>query len=223
MSPTPDPKGTPEAGTTNADGSSFLTGKPEAKPADKSPAEGDTSKEGDDKKTEATGAPEAYADFKLPEGYKLDEGLAKDATALFKELNLSQDAAQRLVDLYAANGLKAAEAPFKEWSDLQKTWLSDISDRFGSKAEAVRTDIGKAISTLPPSLARNFRAALDLTGAGSHPDVVEALSIMLKPLVEGGSVRQGNQSPAANQKPGEPTKPSAAEAMYPHLIPNRQQ
>lgn len=205
----------PTDGTTEDKGNSFLTGKGETPPSadDKKPAEAP--------KDAQAGAPESYAEFKLPDGYKLDEQLAKDASALFKEMNLSQDAAQRLVDLYAANGLKAAEAPFKEWADLQKTWLGDIADRFGSKAETVRTDIGKAISTLPPSLARNFRAALDLTGAGSHPDVVEALSIMLKPLIEGGSVRQGNLSPAANQKPGEPMRPSAAEAMYPHLIKNR--
>jgi len=63
-------------------------------------------------------------------------------------------------------------------ADLQKEWLGDIHDRFGSKAETVRTDISKAIdAALPPSLARAFRGALDLTGAGTNPDVVEALSI----------------------------------------------
>src|SRR5882724_1647114 len=68
---------------------------------------------------------------------------------------------------------------------------------------------------------RAFRSALDLTGAGTNPDVVEALSIMFKPFVEGPSIRPGGISPEANKVPNAPIQPSIAEAMYPHLVPNR--
>ena len=223
--PSPDPKTTPptDGSTDPGDGTSFLTAKQDQK-VDAEPKP-DTDPKADDKKDgdAAAGAPEKYGDFKLPDGYKFDEKQLTDATALFKEMNLSQDQAQKLVDHYAANSLQAAEAPYKAWADLQKQWMTDIGDRFGSKTESVKTDIGKAIGTLPPSLARSFRAALDLTGAGSNPDIVEGLHIMLKGLVEGGSVRQGNQSPEANKQPGAPARPSAAEAMYPHLVGNRNQ
>lgn len=214
-------------GSTDGDGTSFLTTKQDQKPVadDKSATDDGKKADGDgvDGKTEAPVVPEKYADFKLPDGYKFDEKQLTDATALFKEMNLTQDQAQKLVDHYAANSLQAAEAPYKAWADLQKQWIGDIADRFGSKAESVKTDIGKAIGTLPPSLARSFRSALDLTGAGSNPDIVEGLHIMLKGLVEGGSIRQGNPSPQANKEPGAPERPSAAEAMYPHLVGNRQQ
>lgn len=220
---TPDPKKVD--GSSDGEGSSFLTGKQEQK-VDGEPKPGDEPKPADGEKKEGdapAGAPEKYGDFKLPDGYKFDEKQLGDATALFKEMNLTQDQAQKLVDHYAANSLQAAEAPYKAWADLQKQWIGDITDRFGSKAEGVKTDINKAIGTLPPSLARSFRGALDLTGAGSNPDIVEGLHIMLKGLVEGGSVRQGNPSPQANKEPGAPERPSAAEAMYPHLVGNRQQ
>lgn len=211
-------------GSTDPKGDSFLTGKQEQK-ADGEKKEGEAAPaEGEKKDGDAVaGAPEKYGDFKLPDGYKFDEKQLTDASALFKEMNLTQDQAQKLVDHYAANSLQASEAPYKAWADLQKQWMGDIADRFGSKADTVRTDIGKAIGTLPPSLARSFRAALDLTGAGSNPDIVEGLHIMLKGLVEGGSVRQGNQSPEANKAPNTSSRPSAAEAMYPHLVGNRQQ
>lgn len=229
MPPT-DPTKTPEPktadGSTDGDGTSFLTGKQEQKvDGEPTPADGEK-KDGEGEKKEGdavVGAPEKYGEFKLPDGYKFDDKQLGDATALFKEMNLSQDQAQKLVDHYAANSLQAAEAPYKAWADLQKQWIGDIADRFGSKAESVKTDIGKAIGTLPPSLARSFRSALDLTGAGSNPDIVEGLHIMLKGLVEGGSIRQGNPSPQANKEPGAPERPSAAEAMYPHLVGNRQQ
>lgn len=219
--PTLDPKETP-----STEGKSFINGKPpepkvEPKVEPKLDAEGKPIVE---KKEDAPkeGAPEKYADFKLPEGFKFDEKALGEAQGVFKELGLPQEAAQKLIDTYVKTTQQAVEAPYKEWADLQKTWLSDIQDRFGSKAEDTRTNISKAIdSALPPSLAKAFRGALDLTGAGSNPDVVEALSIMFKPFVEGGSTPSGGQSPEANRQPGGPSRPSVAEAMYPHLAQNR--
>src|SRR6266403_1426137 len=46
------------------------------------------------------GAPEAYTDFTLPEGVKLEGETLKSAQELFKDLNLPQDGAQRLVDFH---------------------------------------------------------------------------------------------------------------------------
>src|SRR5882724_10793190 len=217
----PPPETTTPTPEKKPEGQSFLTktlSKKEPKPE---PKEGDPKPEDKPKEAEG-GAPEKYADFKVPEGFKFDEKALTEATTAFKELGLSQEKAQRLIDTYAKNTQQAIEAPYKQWADLQKEWLGDIHDRFGSKAETVRTDISKAIdSALPPSLARAFRGALDLTGAGTNPDVVEALSIMFKPFVEGPSIRPGGISPEANKAPNAPVQPSIAEALYPHLVPNR--
>jgi len=205
------------------EGQSFLTQTPPKEEPKPEPKEGDPKPE-DKPKEPAEGAPEKYADFKVPEGFKFDEKALSEATAAFKELGLTQEAAQKLINTYAKNTQQAVEAPYKQWADLQKEWLGDIHDRFGSKAETVRTDISKAIdSALPPSLARAFRGALDLTGAGTNPDVVEALSIMFKPFVEGPSIRPGGISPEANKAPNTPQAPSIAEALYPHLVNNRGQ
>ena len=199
------PEQTPE-------GDSFLT-KPETKPEVKPEAKPE------DKKPDApTGAPEKYADFKLPDGYQFDKAMLEQAQNLFKENGLSQDQAQKLVDFYAANGLQAAEAPYKEWANLQKQWTDQIAERFpGEKSTQVKSMISNVIDTvLPPSLAKGLRTALDITGAGSHPDVVEALSIMLKPLSEGTPVRGGGPSPAGQKAP-DAAPPSIADALYGHL------
>src|SRR6266849_1436215 len=220
----PPPETTTLTPEKKPDGSSFLTKIPETSKEEPKP---DAKIPGiDPAKPEAKegegGAPEKYADFKLPEGFKFDDKALTEATTAFKELGLTQDQAQKLVDTYAKSTREAVEAPYRAWANTQKEWLSDISDRFGSKSEAVRTDISKAIdSALPPSLARSFRSALDLTGAGSNPDVVEALSIMFKPFVEGGSIKPGGISGEANKAPGAPERPSLAESMYPNLVQNR--
>lgn len=205
-------------------GKTFLNQKPKAEGDPK--ADDKPKSEGEEKpKPEVTaGAPEKYEDFKLPEGYKFDDAALKDVTSLFKELGLSQEAGQKLVDHYAKNGLQAAEAPYKLWADTQKTWIKEIEDTYGSKADTMRTDINKAIDSAitSPKLNRAFREALDMTGAGSNPAMFEALSILAKPFIEGTIVKSGGPTKESQSNPSQPARPSAAEAMYPHLIPNRE-
>lgn len=220
ISPAPSGTPTPSSQTQTGDsteGQSFLTGKrPEAEPQ--------KAAEGSQIQTAASTAPEKYNDFTLPDGYEFDQAELGKATTVFKELGLSQDAAQRLVSLYAENGLQAAQAPFEYWAQMQKDWNAEIASRFpGEASNRVRADINSAIDTvLPPSLARNFKAALDLTGAGTHPDMVEGLSILLRPLYEGKPVVGGRPSEAGQKAPGQAPM-SIAEAMYPHLAKNRPQ
>lgn len=57
------------------------------------------------------GAPEAYAEFKLPEGVKVDAERLEAALPLFKEMNLTQEQAQKLVELQA-EGVKKADEQF---------------------------------------------------------------------------------------------------------------
>jgi hypothetical protein len=208
--PSPEPK--PE-------GDSFLTGKTKPKVEPK----GEPKTEPEKKVEPAVGAPEKYTDFKLPEGYQFDKPVLEQAQALFKEAGLTQEGAQKLVDFYAKNSLEAAAAPYKEWANLQKGWTDQIAERFpGDKSTAVKSMISGVIdAALPPSLAKGLRSALDITGAGSHPDVVEALSILLKPLSEGKPVLATKPSPGGQVAPGSDPRPSIADAMYPQLIPNR--
>lgn len=214
-------------GSQNDDGKSFLNRKPaeptkpEAKAGDDKPAD----PKPDDVKSEAPqGAPEKYTDFKLPDGYAFDPEALKTVSGLFKEAGLSQENAQKLVDYYAENSLQATKAPYDMWANLQKDWVGEIDNRFGSKADGMRNDINQAIdSALPPKLRGAFREALDFTGAGSNPDFFEALSILAKPFLEGTSVPQGRVSPAGQKAPAADSRPTLAEAIYPHLAANRGQ
>lgn len=235
-----DQNSTPPSGTetkTNSDGSpeakpsdkSFLNRDPEKKEEpkaddDKKPPEGEQ-KDGDKDAPKPEGAPEKYADFKLPDGYKLDDKTLEAATAAFKELNLTQDGAQKLIDIYTANGISAAEAPYKLWADTQKQWVTEIQESFGeAKADAMRGEINKGIdAAFTPKQARAFREALDFTGAGSNPAMFEAFNILFKPYNEGTPVGGGKPSAEGQKAPNVDRRPSVAEALYPHLVGNRAQ
>lgn len=188
--------------------------KPETPPTDdkKPPAEGDKKPD-----VPAAGAPEKYEDFKTPEGFKFDEKVIPEIQATFKDLGLTQDQGQKLVDFYAKNFSEAAKAPYDAWANTQREWGEEIASRFGDKADSIRGDINSAINTvLPPSLAKSFRTALDLTGAGTNPDLVEGLSILLKPHFEGRPVLGGKPSPEGQKAPSAGPV-SIADAMYGHL------
>jgi hypothetical protein len=210
---------TQQSQTPEPEGDSFLTKKDETKvetkdETKKPDAEGEKKDE-----TKPEGAPEKYADFKLPDGYQFDKDVLGQAQAAFKELGLNQEGAQKLVDLYVANGLKQADAPYKAWADLQKQWTTEIAERFpGAKSTEVKSMIkGVITNVLSPSLSKNMMKALDITGAGSHPDIVEALSILLKPLSEGTPVRGNGPAKTGQTEPGKTEQVSIADAMYGHL------
>lgn len=176
-------------------------------------------KPGDTTKPATTGAPEKYEAFTVPEGYTLDEKVNTEAGALFKELGLPQAQAQKLVDFYVAKNQEAIEAPFKAFADMVDGWKSELAKTYGTKLDAGgehAVAVSKLLSHLGPA-EQPFREAMDQTGVGSHPAFVAAFIKLAGMLGEGTDVRGNNPSPLGQSKTGEADRPSAAQAMYPHL------
>lgn len=205
--PEPKPAGTPDATSTSPD--------PKAPPADgKTPAA-------------PTGAPETYTDFTAPEGYTLDPKAIEAATPIFKELGLTQDQAQRLVAFHASQMIEAAKAPAATYEATRTQWQTAVKSDpeliaavSGGKTglEAVKLDISRALTGLnDPKLAADFKAAMDLTGAGDHPAFVKALWKLSAFVTEGKPVTGAGPSPHGQRAPGVAEKPSPAQAMYPNL------
>jgi hypothetical protein len=151
----------------------------------------------------------------------MNEEVGTKATAAFKEMGLSQAQAQTLIDLYADTSLKAADAPYKLYETLRNDWRDKIvkdptlGDGSGLRTE-VKSTIGRAIDSLPSDLARDFREAMDLTGAGDNPAFVRAFYNLAQRIGEGTSVKGGAPSPFGQRNPSEAPK-SAASALYPNL------
>lgn len=169
----------------------------------------------------AKGAPEKYEDFKAPEGFEIDKATMEKATPMFKEMGLSQEQAQKLVDFYAGISKDAAEAPYKAWEELNKSWQDAVKNDpeiGGAKLDSdVKPTIAKALANLPEAQRAEFKAAMDLTGAGNHPAFVKAFYGLAKLVVEGGHVKGGGPSEHGQNDKGHAAKPTAAEAMWPTL------
>jgi hypothetical protein len=208
--PTPStPSSSAESGKT--EGATLLS-QPEAEPGDK-PAE----KPADAK------APDKYADYKVPEGYTLDPEVKTKADGIFKDLGLTQENAQKLVDFYIAETKEAFEAPFRAYNDMKEKWREDAMnhpDLRGKLAKGgeVQTRISRALAQLNDSaLAAEFRQMMDLTAAGNHPAFIRVLYSLAKQVTEGSHVAGKGPSEAGQSAPGTAAPPSAAAALYPHL------
>lgn len=167
---------------------------------------------------EAPRAPENYAQFNVPEGYELDPQVMQEASGIFKGMNLPQAEAQKLVDFYVAKTSASANAPYQLWHDMQQKWVDEIKNDpvLGSRLDHVKTTISRAIDGMnDPKLARDFREAMDFTGAGNNPAFVRAFYKLAQMVTEGGHVA-GNGPSAAGQRRAD-ERVSAARAMYPNL------
>lgn len=218
------PPNTPES--RNPDGSlknlldskPELTSKPEgeAKPNGEKPAEGE-------KKDDAGKVPDKYEPFKAPEGMELQPEAIAKFEPVAKELGLTQDQAQKLVDFYGETIKANAGDPQKAWNDLNATWRKDtIADReIGNGTDGLKPEVAQrinaAIDSMPEAVRTPFKEAMNLTGAGNNPAFIRAFDFLASKLPREGSLVTGRgASPAGQVAPGSGPK-SAAQAIFPNL------
>lgn len=188
------------------------------KPAEGKPAEGKSTVLNEGKPAALTGAPEKYEGFAAPEGMEFNQERLAPVLETFKELNLSQAGAQKIMDLYTKEVTEANEAPYQLWQDTQEQWRNEIARDpvIGGKLDQVRASTSKMIDGLgDPKLAADFRAAMDFTGAGNNPAFIRLFYQLAQRMTEGSAVSGGG--PAGVGTPGGGKPSSVAQAMYPNL------
>lgn len=170
----------------------------------------------------AEGVPDKY-EFKPPEGRELDTKLIESATPVFKELGLTQAQAQGLFDLHNKLNADASAQLEQTMTAMRTEWRDKITadpalgDGKGNLNDAAKKDISTAMAAVGDAKAvADFKAALDLTGAGDHPAIASALRSLGRLLGEGTAVKGGGASPAGQKAPGSGPK-TAAQAIYGNL------
>jgi len=176
-----------------------------------------------DKPVVPEGAPEKYGDWKLPEGYQLDTGVSEAAGAMFKDLNLTQDQAQKLVDFYSEHAVKSNKEVMDAWQATRSEWREGVKNdpqlgklvgsngNFGPDSALVVT-VNRALDGLQnPKLVSDFKDAMELTGAGDNPSFVKVLYALASKVTEGTTYARGEPSKTAN------ARPTAGAALYPNL------
>lgn len=179
--------------------------------------------EGEKKPVEAK-APDAYADFKAPEGFEIDKDAVAKVAPIFKELGLNQEGAQKLVSAYAEISQAAANSLMESSANKQKEWATQIKsdpEIGGNKLAQTKATISQALdSILSKADAKAFREAMDYTGAGNHPAFARGLFKLASLLTEAPSrdhVNGNGPTKEGTRAPGTSERPSTAKAIYPNL------
>lgn len=114
------------------------------------------------------GAPETY-EFKAPEGQELDTEFVKVYSEVAKELNLTQENAQKLIDkvspVIQQQQMARIEALRTEWADQSKS-----DKEFGG--EKLEENLGIAKQALDKFGSNELKDLLNASGLGNHPELI---------------------------------------------------
>ena len=172
--------------------------------SEKEAAADDKAKEAEDAKSDkADGAPaEGYAEFTVPEGMELNKEVAAEFMPVAKELNLTQDQAQSLVNLQSKQMQELSSAQEKTWADTQDKWREDSKSDKDFGGEKFDENVALAKTALDKLGTSELRDLLDVTGTGNHPEVIRLL-VKVGKLIGEDNVNLGN---VAGEGPKDPAR-----------------
>lgn len=123
---------------------------------------------------EGEAAPETY-NFKLQEGFTLDDAGQKELDSLFGGMKLTASQAQSLVDEYMSRVSKLGEQSKAARAAESSEWARQAGrdPEYGGKAFA--ENLGYANAAMKQFATPGLRRLLDSTGLGNHPEMVRLM------------------------------------------------
>ena len=144
------------------------------------------------KDAKPTGAPEKY-EFVAPEGMTLDETAIGKFEPIARELNLTQEQANKLVALHAEQAAEGQKAHDAAWTKTQENWKASIvadKEFGGAVLETTARDANLALTKFatPEDISE-----LQRLGLGNCPPLVKLLARAGKLMAEDVMHKGGNE------------------------------
>ncbi|WP_334157917.1 hypothetical protein [Oryzomicrobium sp.] len=156
-----------QAAAPQTEGQQTATGEQTApQPAAESPATEGTKADGEQDAPQ--GAPEKY-EFAAPEGREFDPKVIEAYSEVAKELNLTQDAAQKLLDKVAPT-LEARQQ--EQFQAIRTKWGDDAKTDKEFGGDKLTESLGVARTALDKFGTPELRTLLNESGLGNHPEVI---------------------------------------------------
>lgn len=165
------------------------------KPQDDKPADGDKpAHKPDDKEQKQEGAPEKY-EFKPAEGQELDTAALEQFEPIARELNLTNEQAQKMVDLYGTKIMPMVQKQQAEsWQKTTEQWAADVKADKEIGGDKLTANLSAAQRALEQFGDPELKEYLDSTGLGNHPALVKAFIKVGKAMSEDKVVTGGHES-----------------------------
>ncbi|HHW7541933.1 peptidase [Escherichia coli] len=169
------------------------------KPQDEKPADGDKP---EDEEQKQEGAPEKY-EFTAGEGVELDADALKDFEPVARDLNLTNEQAQKLVDAYPKILAGVQQRQAEAWQKQTESWAETVKADKEIGGDKLTANLSAAQRALDQFGTPELKEYLNATGLGNHPDLVKTFVKIGKAMSEDGMVDGSNQG-----------QRSAAEVLY---------
>lgn len=147
----------------------------------------------DDKEQKPEGAPEKY-EFKAGEGVELDTEALKDFEPVARELNLTNEQAQKLVDAYPKILAGVQQRQAEAWQSQTEQWAADVKADKEIGGDRLTANLSAAQRALEQFGDPELKEYLDSTGLGNHPALVKAFIKVGKAMSEDKVVTGGHES-----------------------------
>lgn len=152
-------------------------------------------------------------DLKLPEGSNLDASYLEQTKTLARELGLSQEAAQKLVERDSGLLSSVSERNAVQVREKTEQWAKDAQADKEIGGGNFQSSVTDARTALDRFGSPEFKNMLNQSGVGNHPELIRILARVGKAMREDKMVTTSSQ-PARAQK-------SFAEAFYPSMSANK--
>ncbi|HCD3973877.1 TPA: peptidase [Enterobacter hormaechei] len=148
------------------------------------------------------GAPEKY-EFTAGEGVELDSEALKDFEPVARDLNLTNEQAQKLVDAYPKILAGVQQRQAEAWQKQTEGWAETVKADKEIGGDKLTANLSAAQRALDQFGTPELKEYLNATGLGNHPDLVKTFVKIGKAMSEDGMVDGSNQG-----------QRSAAEVLY---------
>lgn len=170
------------------------------KPQHDKPADGEKPKDkpAEEKEQKQEGAPEKY-EFQAGEGVELDAEALKDFEPVARELNLTNEQAQKLVDAYPKILAGVQQRQADAWHAQTEEWAATVKADKEIGGDKLTANLGVAQRALDTFGTPALKEYLNGTGLGNHPELVKAFVKVGKAMSEDGVVtgKESGQRSAA--------------------------
>ena len=145
---------------------------------------------------EVASAPESYEVFDLPDDFDMNEDTLGEYHTFAKENNLTQEQAQRGVDMVA----QMKQAEMNQWVEQQKSWVENAKQDAEYGGEKFEENIAVAVKARDSFGTSEFNEMLDSSGLGNHPEMIRFLNRVGKAISEDSVVVGGNSTSALSRE-----------------------
>lgn len=178
-----------EAGTAPAEGTQ--TQQPPAQ------AQGESAPADKSAEDKPQGAPERY-EFTAPEGSELDAAVTDAFAGVAKELNLTQDAAQKVLNQMAP---VIAQRQAAQVQAVRQAWREQATADKEFGGDKLAENLGAARKAMDAFASPGLKQTLEQTGLGNHPEVIRMFVKVGKAISQDGFVTgQPGAAQAADPK-----------------------